>query len=123
MAISFDPAKRDATLLHRGLDFAPSCHSRAGGNPAYTETTMTESKPVSDPAWVDPDDAPEWTDEMFARATFRIGDTIIRRGRPKGSTKQQVSLRLDTAVIDRFRADGPGWQSRMNEALRKAAGL
>ena len=46
-----------------------------------------------------------------------------RRGRPAGSTKRLVSLRLDEAVIDRFRADGPGWQSRINEALRKAAGL
>lgn len=52
-----------------------------------------------------------------------IGDTIIRRGRPKGSAKQHISLRIDKAVLDAFRAGGPGWQSRMNEALRKAAGL
>ncbi|MCQ0970676.1 BrnA antitoxin family protein [Paracoccus sp. TK19116] len=32
-------------------------------------------------------------------------------------------MRLDPEVIDRFKADGPGWQSRMNDALRKAAGL
>jgi len=32
--------------------------------------------------WVDPDDAPEITDEMLDRAVFRHGDTIIRRGRP-----------------------------------------
>jgi uncharacterized protein (DUF4415 family) len=73
--------------------------------------------------WVDPDDAPEWTDEMFDRATFKIGDKVIRRGRPPGSAKRLVSLRLDQAVIDHFRAGGPGWQSRLNEALRKAAGL
>lgn len=73
--------------------------------------------------WVDPDDAPEWTDEMFDRATFKIGDKVIRRGRPPGSTKRLVSLRLDKAVIERFRAGGPGWQSRINAALRKAVGL
>lgn len=73
--------------------------------------------------WVDPDDAPEWTDEMFDRAEIRIGDKVIRRGRPPGSAKRLVSLRLDQAVIDHFRAGGPGWQSRLNEALRKAAGL
>ena len=84
---------------------------------------MSASKPSSESNWVDPDDAPEWTDEMFDRAELRIGDTIIRRGRPPGSTKTQVSLRLDKDVIAAFRAQGPGWQSRMNEALRKAANL
>jgi uncharacterized protein (DUF4415 family) len=84
---------------------------------------MSESKPNSESNWVDPDDAPEWTDEMFERAEIRIGDKVIRRGRPPGSAKRLVSLRLDQAVIDHFRAGGPGWQSRLNEALRKAAGL
>jgi uncharacterized protein (DUF4415 family) len=31
-----------------------------------------------------------------------------------------VSLRLDKEILERFRASGPGWQSRINEALRKA---
>lgn len=84
---------------------------------------MNESRSNSESNWVDPDDAPEWTDEMFERAEIRIGDKIIRRGRPKGSAKRLVSLRLDQAVLDKFRAEGPGWQSRINEALRKAAGL
>lgn len=48
---------------------------------------------------------------------------VSRRGRPKGSAKQQASLRLDTAILDAFRAAGPGRQSRINDALRKAAGL
>jgi uncharacterized protein (DUF4415 family) len=73
--------------------------------------------------WVDPDDAPELTDEWFDKADLKIGDKLIRRGRPPGSAKRLVSLRLDQAVLDRFRAEGPGWQSRINEALRKAVGL
>lgn len=74
--------------------------------------------------WIDPDDAPELDDDWFDRAELRIGDTVIRPGRPKGSgAKQPVSLRLDKDVLAHFRATGPGWQSRMNEALRKAAGL
>ena len=77
--------------------------------------------------WVDPDDAPELTDEWFDKAEIRIGDRVIRpargAGRPPGSTKRLVSLRLDEAVIAAFSADGPGWQTRINEALRKAAGL
>ena len=84
---------------------------------------MDASKPSSESNWVDPDDAPEWTPEMFERATFRIGDKVIRRGRPPGSTKTQVSLRVDDEVLAAFRAEGPGWQSRMNAALRKAAGV
>jgi uncharacterized protein (DUF4415 family) len=73
--------------------------------------------------WVDPDDAPELTDEWFDKADLKIGDKLVRRGRPPGSSKRLVSLRLDQAVLDRFRAEGPGWQSRINEALRKVAGL
>jgi len=73
--------------------------------------------------WIDPDDAPELDDDWFDRAELRIGDTVIRRGRPPGETKAHVSLRIDKDVLARFRADGPGWQSRMNAALRKAAGL
>ena len=73
--------------------------------------------------WIDPDDAPELDDAWFEKADFKIGGKIIRRGRPPGSGKAQVSLRLDQDVIAAFRAQGPGWQSRMNEALRKAAGV
>ena len=38
-------------------------------------------------------------------------------------SKEQVSLRIDQDVLERFQADGPGWQDRINAALRKAAGL
>lgn len=37
--------------------------------------------------------------------------------------KEMVSLRIDRDVLDHFQADGPGWQDRINAALRKAAGL
>jgi uncharacterized protein (DUF4415 family) len=36
--------------------------------------------------------------------------------------KEMVSLRIDRDVLDHFQADGPGWQERINTALRKAAG-
>jgi uncharacterized protein (DUF4415 family) len=36
--------------------------------------------------------------------------------------KETVSLRIDRDVLDVFQADGPGWQDRINAALRKAAG-
>lgn len=37
--------------------------------------------------------------------------------------KEQVTLRLDRDVLDHFQEAGPGWQERINAALRKAAGL
>lgn len=81
------------------------------------------SKRNTESTWVDPDDAPELDDEWFQKADLMIGDKVIRRGRPPGSTKGLVSLRLDKEVIEHFRATGAGWQTRMNDVLRKAAGL
>lgn len=47
-----------------------------------------------------------------------------QRGRPPLDTpKKQVTLRLDADVLEAFRSGGKGWQSRVNAALRKAAGL
>ena len=98
---------------------------------------MSASKRDTGSDWVDPDDAPEWTEEMFETAEFSIGGKVVRpatgylgrtgvvRGRPplRGTAKRQVTLRLDPDVIEKFREGGPGWQARMNEALRKAVGL
>jgi uncharacterized protein (DUF4415 family) len=38
------------------------------------------------------------------------------------NAKEMVSLRIDRDVLDYFQEDGPGWQDRINDALRKAAG-
>ena len=38
------------------------------------------------------------------------------------NAKELVSLRIDRDVLDHFQEDGPGWQERINAALRKAAG-
>jgi uncharacterized protein (DUF4415 family) len=46
-----------------------------------------------------------------------------QRGAQRAPTKQQVTLRLDRDVLTHFRSKGSGWQSRINEALRKATGL
>lgn len=56
-------------------------------------------------------DAPPWTPEMFARAVARRGLKVV----PK---KALLSLRIDADVIDWFRSQGPGYQSRMNALLR-----
>ena len=82
---------------------------------------MDANKPNSGSEWVDPDDAPEWTDEQFERAELRIGDRVIR---PAGAAATEaVTLRLPPEVIDAYRMRGPDWEDRMAAALRKAAGL
>jgi uncharacterized protein (DUF4415 family) len=77
-------------------------------------------------------DAPEVTDAQIAQAkpfveAFPALSERMRKnvgGRPKAENpKVAVSLRLDPEVVARFKAKGPGWQTRINEALRQAAGL
>ena len=87
--------------------------------------------------WIDPDDAPELTAELAEVAELRVGGKVVRpatgylgpngvvRGRPplRDAAKRQGTLRLDPDVIEKFREGGPGWQGRINAALRSAAGL
>ena len=70
--------------------------------------------------WIDPDEAPELSDDFFERAEEYVGDRLIRRGRPKaGKTKLALTVRYDPEVIDAFKATGQGWQTRMNDALKE----
>lgn len=70
------------------------------------------------------EEIPELTDADFARGVLHIGGVPVRRGRPKAEKRKALlSVRLDEDVIAHFRATGAGWQSRINDALRKAARL
>lgn len=61
------------------------------------------------------DELPELSDEMLARAVVNKG------GRPRTlNPRQLISLRLPAEVIARWRATGPGWQTRMAERLARA---
>lgn len=93
---------------------------------------MPANKNATRKPWVDPDDAPELPPHFFTDAEISEGGVVIRPatgtlkrgGRPKAENpKVSLNLRLDPDVIDHFRATGPGWQSRINASLRKAAGL
>lgn len=93
---------------------------------------MPKSKRNMGHDWIDPDDAPELTDDFFDRAAIMKGDvvlrpaqgTLTRRGRPKlENPKRQVTVRLDSDLVDRLRESGPGWQSRINTILRKAVNI
>jgi uncharacterized protein (DUF4415 family) len=62
-----------------------------------------------------------------AEAAFKVATTKPLEPLPKKpslpSSKEQVSLRIDRDVLEHFQESGPGWQDRINEALRKAAGM
>ena len=89
---------------------------RAGGLNLQQRTSKLAKASV----WSDPDDAPELTDEFFARADIYEGDKLVRRGRPRSTApKRLVSLRLDPAVLEGLRATGPGWQTRANSVLKE----
>ena len=84
------------------------------------------------PSWVDPDDAPELKEDFFQTAEIAIGGKVLRPasgtltkpGRPKlANAKRSVHLRLSPDVLAHFRATGPGWQTRIDDVLRKAARL
>jgi uncharacterized protein (DUF4415 family) len=83
-----------------------------------TKKLTTKSK------WVDPDDVPHLDRGWFERAEIWDGDKLVRPGRPKSTTpKESINIRLDPDVLAHYRANGPGWQSRINDDLRKAAKL
>lgn len=72
----------------------------------------------------DEEDAAITADAAGDADNLPADELIRRRGRPSiDNPKEAIKLRLDPDVITHFRASGPGWQTRMNEALRKAAGL
>jgi uncharacterized protein (DUF4415 family) len=80
------------------------------------------------------EDNPEWTKADFAAATkfprgVRLKDLktneliriVGKRGPQRTPTKVPVSIRLSPEVVKHFKSKGPGWQSRIDDALRKIA--
>ncbi|MGJ7507871.1 BrnA antitoxin family protein [Variovorax sp. GT1P44] len=92
---------------------------------------MSAKLPGTPAGSVDPDDAPELTDEFFDRATPTVGERevsrdeyaaaarVAQRGRPRSErTKVSTTIRFDAEVLAALKATGPGWQTRANDALR-----
>jgi uncharacterized protein (DUF4415 family) len=72
----------------------------------------------------DPGDGPYDPNDEAAVDAYWNAAVISRgpgkRGPQKAPPKQLVSLRLSKAVLDHFRATGPGWQTRIDETLKRA---
>ena len=72
--------------------------------PEFTEQEMAKAKPFA---------------EVFPELAASAKRT---RGKQRAPTKQLISLRLDRAVVEAFKAGGSGWQRRINDALKSAVG-
>ena len=71
-----------------------------------TDEELAQAKPMAEAL-------PELHAALMAEIAKR------KAGRPKAAvTKQTIAIRLDPDVLEAFKATGPGWQTRMNEALR-----
>jgi uncharacterized protein (DUF4415 family) len=84
---------------------------------AYREGDAIPYAPEDGP--YNPNDA-EAARAWLAQADVIRGGKIVRRGKrgpQKAPTKKLVSLRLSPEVIDHFKADGPGWQTRIERTL------
>lgn len=68
-------------------------------------------------------DPRERAEAAFKQATTKPPPAPVPRQSAVPGAREQVSLRIDRDVLDHFQKDGPGWQERVNAALRKAAGL
>jgi uncharacterized protein (DUF4415 family) len=77
--------------------------------------TNTVKLPKKTSARVDDPDNPAWAENM-------LGAPVLKRGRgPQAApTKVLTSLRIDADILEFFKAQGSGYQSRINTALRKA---
>lgn len=98
------------------------------------QTEFQEGRGYSKEDW-DSVDSPELTEAELASMRparevlppeFFVAMENLRRARgrpPVESPRKLVSIRLDQDVLDKFKSSGKGWQTRINETLRKASGL
>lgn len=84
---------------------------KRGSTSHKSRTNRSRDRKMLDTDVLRDGDAPAWTPEMFARA-------IARRGLKPVPKKALLSLRIDSDVIEWFKEQGAGYQSRMNALLR-----
>ncbi|MGU3539978.1 BrnA antitoxin family protein [Methylobacterium sp. A54F] len=88
-------------------------------NDAYTQDdwdAVSDNPPLTDTELAAARPGPAGMPAAMAEAFLR------RAGRPKAPVRRvPISLRVDPDVLAAYKADGPGWQTRMNETLRRGA--
>ena len=97
-------------MSRNNLTEAQKAELRARIKADIESTTEEEDAAIHAAALTDPDNPPG----LFMK--------LKRIGRPPAAvTKQAITLRIDREVIAKFRATGDGWQTRINDALKRAA--
>lgn len=88
----------------------------AAGKRGASKTDMTKVRAGTPYVW----DGKDENERPLTREEMQAGIAAYRkqRGRPVGSDKESTTIRFDRDVLAAFRAAGPGWQTRMNAALR-----
>ena len=69
-----------------------------------------------------PVSARDKAEALFSAAAPKVTAPAAKRPAVPGA-RELVSLRIDSDVLEHFQSAGPGWQDRINDALRRAAGL
>lgn len=89
---------------------------RAAGKRGESKTDMARVRAKAPHVW----DGKSEDERPLTREEMQAGIEAYRRqrGRPAGSDKESTTIRFDRDVLAAFRAGGPGWQTRMNAALR-----
>ena len=135
MKVEFDAAKRAGTLEQRGLDMARAGEVFEGatltieddrmdyGETRYITIGFLDERMVV-LVWTPRGDVHRIISMRKAndREKARLAayfEATVRRGRPPlEDPKVSTTIRLSKDVIERFKASGPGWQTRIDEALR-----
>jgi uncharacterized protein (DUF4415 family) len=94
--------------------------------PGTVPTTDEEDHCIKEGIAEDPDTS-EMTDEMFANArpASEVHPKIVEwykrtRGKQKKPVKMPIYIRLDNDIVEHFKSGGKGWQTKINDALRKS---
>ncbi|WP_299941236.1 BrnA antitoxin family protein [uncultured Nitratireductor sp.] len=102
MAIEFKPQKE----FKPGRGYTKKDWDEVSDNPPLTKEQMKQAKPFR---------------EAFPEQAKAMEQEIARRGRPPlPQTKKPVTIRLNPETIEKFKATGKGWQSRISEILDNA---
>jgi uncharacterized protein (DUF4415 family) len=101
-----------------------SRRSQGSGKAVSVESSTGEIRMTRPPNRYRPTDALSVAEAVFKPATPVAAESVrVKRKGGVPVSKESVSIKLDSDLIAHFQEDGPGWQERINDTLRRATGL
>lgn len=98
----------------------PTARKPKTTSPAFSATEIAAAKAAAQPPTAS--DMIDWQQGTVTRGggvAATVAELQRRRGPNRKPTKEQVAIRFDPEVLAAFRASGPGWQTRINIALKE----